>query len=160
MRILLIMIFMFAACFISLTPAYAAKGPKLELIYGEDLMKVPQIIKVKYLNDTGKAWEDVTLEERSEFLATWQQKRLEDQEVDKKQAKEITDIKKNAAAKDRARMLKKIADQRAQLEKDKAKQEEEKAKEDKKRMLVKKREDALRSLRKTQTERNQKLNQP
>jgi hypothetical protein len=145
---------MSAACLICTAPAYAADAPKLETIYGEDLMKVPLLIRSKFQSDTGKSWDDTTLEERTEFLAKWQQKRMADQDSEKNRAKEIQNQKKTAADREHIRQLKKQAKAHALEEKQRAKDAEKRAKEEKKRNLIKKREDALNDLKKTQMSRN------
>jgi adenylosuccinate synthase len=155
MRIFLVLIFMSAACLVSMPPAHA-KPPKLESIYGEDLMKVPQLIKVKYLNDTGKAWESTDIDERAEFLAEWQKSKMEEKDQEKSRAKEIGNEKKLAAEHERNRALKKQIKAKELADKEKAKAAEKKAADEKKRALKKKRIDAMSDLKKAQAERNKK----
>jgi hypothetical protein len=156
MRIFLLIIFLAATGLFSMSPAYAAQPPKLETIYGEDLMKVQQLLRVKYLNDSGKAWEDADLDERAEFLATWQKNKMEEKDQEKSRTKDVTNQKKLAAEHERIRTLKKQIKAKELADKKKAEDAEQKAKEEKKRALKKKRTDALTNLKKAQVERNKK----
>jgi hypothetical protein len=154
MRTLTIFIAISALFLVFLCPAHAARGPKMEAIYGEELLNAPPIIRLKFQNDTGKAWSDATFDERQEFLAQWQEKKKAALQEDEARADEIKDEKKTLQQKQRIKDNIKRNAEKVLREKEKAKQKEKQEEEKKKRELNKKRDKAMGNLKKAQAARN------
>ena len=154
MRILLIFILFSAVYLTPIIPAHAAKGPKMETIYGEDLMKVPPLIRLKFQNNTGRSWDDTTQEERTQFLSEWQTHKAADKADEENRAQEIKNEKKQLAKKELNKSRLKRNKERAARDKEKARMAEKKTEDKKKQELVKKRTKTMRSLKKSQKARN------
>jgi hypothetical protein len=154
MRTLTIFIAISALFLVFLCPAQATKGPKMEDIYGEELLNVPPVIRLKFQNDTGKVWSDTAFDERQEFLVKWQEKRNASLKEDENRANEIKDEKKALQQKERIKDNIKRNAEKVLREKEKAKQKEKQEEERKKRELNKKRDKAMGNLKKAQAARN------
>jgi hypothetical protein len=140
--------------FLSFIPlAQAARGPKMEDIYGEDLSRVPPLIKSNFQSATGMNWSKATYDEREEFLAEWQSKRNADIAAEKNRLIEIGKNKKMESKKKAQKAREKRAKDRALMAKEKAKAREKRKEEKKKRELVDTRQDSMRNLKKAQARR-------
>jgi len=158
MRILLIIFVISTLCLISMAPAFADDDPKQELatIYGEELMKVPPLIRLQFQNTTGKSWVESTFEERESFLLDWQENRKADQKALLDRAKDFKDKQKIQEEHALARQAKKLAKARAAQAKEEAKQKEKETRDKKTALLKQEREDAMRKLKEIQQSRNKK----
>ena len=119
-------------------------------IYGKDLYSVPALIRIKYQNETGRAWHDTSYDERTAFLTNWYAEKdaVARKEKDREKQNLLDEKEKQRVRKDKLRVKK--DKEKAKREKEKAVEKEKKERRKKLKDLEKKRKEALRRLKKAQ----------
>jgi len=132
----------------------AVLAAELEDTFGQDLLKVPATVRLKFNNQTGRSWFDASLRERSAFLDEWvaaneavTAQEQKDLKAQKQKDKDAQLIAKDKRAKDRAEAVR-VKD------KERKAREEARQKDQIRKDLIKKRTEALKHLKQMQKTRN------
>ncbi len=133
-----------------------ADGVALESLYGQDLLTAPASARLKFQNETGFSWYDVTAASRKDFLLKWEDSRKAAIEAKTAQDKERAKLEKSTAAAERARQKK--ANEIAKIEENRVKAlaNEKRVRDKQISDMKKKREKELRELKRQQKSRTQK----